>query len=220
MRVTENVSSTRFYVDMSTPLLRSLGGQVVDRLRDEILSGVYAEGDPLRERELAERFAVSRGPVRDALKQLTWEGIVVTEGYRGSRVAPRVPDEVRDLIVPLRRTIETFALRSFFDRIDEADYRRWEEILDRMEIACRREDLSGIAEQDLALHRSIIERAGFPDLGAIWTVILARIRRHFVDSYERYDSLMEIHQEHRALVETFRSGDLEASLKALQDNVQ
>ena len=204
---------------MSDELVRGLGSQVVNRLREEILSGNYAEGEALRERELAERFAVSRGPIRDALKQLTWEGVVVTEGYRGSRVAPRVPNAIRDLIVPVRRTIETFALRSFFQEIDDKDFRRWDEILDRMEAACKRSDLSAIAEQDLALHRSIIERAGFPDLEAIWTVILARVRRHFEDSYGRYGSPMEIYQEHRDLIETFRSQDLEASVQALHDNV-
>ena len=73
---------------MADSLVRGLGEQIVDRLREDIISGRIGPGEPLRERDLAQRFAVSRGPIRDALKQLAWEGIVVAEGYRGARVAP------------------------------------------------------------------------------------------------------------------------------------
>ena len=67
--------------------------------------------------ELAERFGVSRGPIRDALLQLTQEGALVYVPNRGVRVGTPTPDEIRDLLVVLRRRIETSALEQIFDRL-------------------------------------------------------------------------------------------------------
>ena len=56
--------------------IRSVREQITDRLRDDILSGRLAEGERLQEAKLAERFGVSRGPIREVLAQLTHEGLV------------------------------------------------------------------------------------------------------------------------------------------------
>ncbi len=112
-------------------LIRGLREQIVEQLRSDILSGRLAEGSPLREIELSRRFGVSRGPVREALQQLSHEGVVVAELNRRMRVGPAVPDSIRELVMPIRRTIETYALRLFFHDINEDDFARWNDILGR-----------------------------------------------------------------------------------------
>jgi DNA-binding GntR family transcriptional regulator len=202
-----------------TSLVRGLREQIADRLRDEVLAGRIAAGTALREIELSQRFEVSRGPVREALQQLTHEGLLVAEPNRGVRVRSAAPDSIRQLIVPVRRTIETFALRSFFDQIDDDDFATWEEILQRMKNACRRADYPAITEQDLALHRSFLIRAGQEDLLAIWSVIVARVRLHFRQGHARYPRPMDIYNEHGELIDTFRGDDVEAAVKALEENI-
>ena len=203
----------------SIPLIRGLREQIVERLRDDILAGRLSEGTPLREAELSAQFGVSRGPIREALQELTYEGILVAERNRGVRVAPAAPDSIGELVVPIRRTIETYALRLFFDTIDERDFVVWEGILGRLQAACARRDFPAIAEQDIALHRSFLNRADQPDLLAIWSVIVARVRRHFRRNHLTYQDTMDIYAEHRALIDTFRQGDLDAAVKALEENI-
>jgi DNA-binding GntR family transcriptional regulator len=202
-----------------TNLIRGLRRQIVEQLREKILSGRLTEGTPLREIELAEQFGVSRGPVREALQQLVHEGVLVGEPNRGVRVAPVAPDSIRELVVPIRRTIETFALRSFFSQINENDYVVWEEILGHLKTACEKRDYAAIAEHDIALHRSLLNRAGQADLLAIWSVLVARVRHHFWQNRLVYNDPMDIYAEHRALIDAFQSANLETAVKALEENI-
>jgi len=203
----------------TSTLVRGLREQIVQRLRDDVLSGRLAEGTPLREIELSRRFRVSRGPVREALQQLTHEGVLIAEPNRGVRVSPSAPDSIRELVLPIRRTVETYALRLFFADITQDDFAAWERILGRLKDACQKRDYAAIAEQDIALHRAFLDRAAQPDLSAVWSMLVARVRRHFRQEHSKYENPMDIYAEHRALVDTFRRGDLEAAVKALEQNI-
>ncbi len=200
----------------SSSLVRGTRQQIADQMRDDILCGRYAEGDRIGEVELAQRFGVSRGPIREALVQLTHEGLLVARPNCGVKVAPSAPDAVRELIVPIRRTIETYALKVIYDSLTDADWNAWDDLLHGMERACRAKDVSGIVRCDLAFHRSLLERAGQEDSLAIWRTVVARVRSHFRQCVLDYGpKLLGIHAEHRELVDVFRRGDRAAALEAL-----
>lgn len=203
----------------SVGLARSLGEQIANHLRDEILSGRLPAGEALREVELSQRFGTSRGPVRDALHELTKEGILVAQRRGGVRVAAPAPDSIRQLVMPIRKTIETYALRLFFAEITPRDLALWDEILERMRQACQRRDHPGIAEADIALHRSFLERAGQPDLLAIWSTIVGRVRQHFIERCSSYENLDDNYVEHRLILDAIRSGDPEAAVRALENHI-
>lgn len=205
---------------MEPQLVRGLGEQIVERLREDIFSGRIAEGERLREVELAERFSVSRGPIREALRQLSWEGIVETDRNRGAQVCQSASDEIQELIIPLRRTIESYAVKLFIEDLTEQDFLRWDTLLDQMKKACESKDFAMISELDIAFHRYLVERAQSPDLLAIWSVIVARVRRHFRESHLRYEKPIHVYEEHLPLVEAFREGDLKKAIKALEDHIR
>ena len=72
---------------VTSEIYRTLPEQIAARLRQEVLSSKLKPGDPLREVDLSERFGVSRGPVREAFRQLTQQGLLVLEPNKGVRVA-------------------------------------------------------------------------------------------------------------------------------------
>ncbi len=203
-----------------TPLVFSLREQIAERIRNDVLCGRLAEGEPLTEAKLVARFGVSRTPIREALQQLTHEGLLEGRPNAGVKVAHRPPDAIRELVVPIRRRVETFALRSFFSDLNEADFDQWNRILAALRAACEAGDYAAIAEQDIEFHRSIIRRAKQRDLESLWASLLARVRSHFWATQRRnYSEPLEIYEEHARIIDAFRSGDIETAVTALENNI-
>jgi DNA-binding GntR family transcriptional regulator len=202
-------------------LIRSTREQIAEVLREDILCGRRNEGERLSEVELAKRFGVSRGPIREALAELSREGLVSVKANCGYRVAPPAPDAIREFIMPVRRAIETYALKLVFDKLSERDFQGWDEILLRMERACRQEDVDAIAGLDIAVHRYLLRLAEQPDLLAIWQTIVARVRSHFWKTVmDMRADLMGIHAHHVELVAAFRGGNVIEAVKALEKHIR
>jgi DNA-binding GntR family transcriptional regulator len=202
-----------------TDLVHSLREQIVDTLRNDLLCGRFRDGERLSEKKLSDRFGVSRTPIREAFALLSQEGLLDGRPNHGVRVAATPADAICELVVPIRRTLEAFALNLIFDDLDQDDFRLWDEIIGRLKESCKSLDYSGTAENDIAFHRSIIRRTGERELEAIWSAMLARVRSHFWNSHRGYEDLMDVYREHRDIVDVFRSGDKEAAIKSLSDSI-
>ena len=197
-------------------IFRTLPEQIAARLRQDILSGQLKAGDPLREVDLSERFGVSRGPVREAFRQLTQQGLLVLEPNKGVRVAQNPSVEVRPLVVQLRRTIEIFVLESIFDRITEDDIEIWDEILHDIKTACEANDLSSLTDHDLRFHQEIVQSHDDKDLFTLWQPIAMRMMMQ----YNRLDDIMDSYREHKRILDAIRARDKPAAIKALSINIQ
>jgi GntR family transcriptional regulator, rspAB operon transcriptional repressor len=197
-------------------IYRTLPQQIAAHLRSEVLSGKLKPGDPLREIEISERFDVSRGPVREALRKLTQQGLVVLEPNKGVRVAPSPNKNVRPLVIELRRKIETFVVESSFDEIVDTALSNLEAILKDIKFACEKEDTMALVEYDLQFHKTIIDCHEDPELFAIWEPIMIRILMH----YDRHANLMDSYNEHKAIVDAIRDADKDAMITALIANIQ
>nr|WP_314491905.1 GntR family transcriptional regulator [uncultured Chryseobacterium sp.] len=87
----------------------SLKSQIIKALWQLIIEGKILPNEPLREIQLTVLLNISRTPLRDALQQLEWEGIVVSEARKGYRLAPFSESDIFE-IYPLRARLESFAL--------------------------------------------------------------------------------------------------------------
>ena len=197
-------------------IFRTLPEQIAARLQQDILAGQLQPGDPLREVDLSDRFGVSRGPVREAFRQLTQQGLLVLEPNKGVRVAQNPSVEVRPLVVQLRRMIEVFVLESIFDRITADDLAVWDEILADIKSACESSDLNALTDHDLRFHQAIVKSHDDRDLFTLWQPIAMRMMMQ----YNRLDDLMESYREHKRILDAIRSGDQTTAIEALSTNIQ
>ena len=197
-------------------IYRTLPEQIAARLQREVLSSKLKPGDPLRETDLSERFGVSRGPIREAFRQLTQQGLLVLEPNKGVRVAQNPSVEVRPLVVQLRRKIETFVLDSIFERITADDLAVWDDILADIKAACESNDVDALTEHDLRFHQAIIQSHDDKDLFTLWQPIMMRMLMH----YNRLDDIMESYREHKRILDAIHSGQKAEAIRALEANIQ
>ena len=96
---------------------------VIASLRIAILTGALGPGERLRQEDLAQRFRASRIPIREALRALEYEGLVVSEPNRGSRVVDLDPVDIEE-VYDLRILLESKAIRLTAPLLDEHDFER------------------------------------------------------------------------------------------------
>ena len=195
---------------------RRLRDKITDHLREEIMTGKLEEGVPLREIPLAKRFKVSRGPIRDALLQLTQEGLLVTQPNRGSRVNRVWADDVRPVMVGVRRDIECYAIAHMMRRGSDLDTSPFQENLDQFEVACRKNELDVVVRLDMAFHRMILRESLQPGLESVWLPIMGGMRL----MYSRHRTLNDSFREHREIVRAIEQGKIRPAVAALRANIQ
>lgn len=100
---------------------QSLTGQITDLVRQRIISGQLPAGTPLRQEKLAAELGVSRVPLREAIRQLEAEGLVVSELHKGTVVSSLSREELEELF-ELRVQLETWLFSLAIPRMTEADF--------------------------------------------------------------------------------------------------
>ena len=190
--------------------------QIADQLRSDIISGDLAPGTKLNEQSLATRFGVSRGPIRDVLLQLTKEGLLVTKSNVGASVNEMLSPKLQKLMVDIRRRIETFAAKRLKGQMAEEDFAALDEILESFQAAFERSDFTAVTQADIAFHKYLVEKAGGQELVNLWYPVVLRMRMN----YKRIDTPAHGVEEHRAILDALRDGDVKKAAAALKANIK
>jgi DNA-binding GntR family transcriptional regulator len=186
---------------------------VIIQIRAAILDGLYGPGDRLMEADLAEKFHVSRSPVREALQALESEGTVVATPYSGAMVRPLSTAEI-DEIAEIRLTLISLALKPAHRHLAPADF-----------------DLAS----DLAkrITRTKSAREAFDFTRHFWDIIFKKAERPILlemfrrldDRMTRYYPLLlkELYptpesrpRQHEALIEFYRKGKIDEAFRAFK----
>lgn len=154
----------------------TLHSEVLSLLRDYVVEGVLADGARIPERELCERFGISRTPLREALKVLAAEGLLELLPNRGARVRSLAPEEIGELF-DLMGGLESLAGRLACERISDADFSAIEILHQNMYISYLRGDRHGYFSCNQQIHAAIFAAAGNGVLSTAALSLQARLRR-------------------------------------------
>lgn len=190
----------------------ALGEQIAHQLRVDIISGKIADGMHLAEGHLATQFDVSRGPIRDALRQLQSEGLVENRRKRLYSRTLGMPD-IEELY-SLRESLETLALQLAIEHADASDWDGVQRLIDHMQEASETDDQQAFAEADMDFHTSFYELSGHRRLAEAWR------------PYQRtFDVLFEMSNtpdmpaaviDHQEFLDIIRAGDVERAISRLR----
>ena len=192
--------------------------QIAESLRSSIIAGRYEPGERLIETALSAELGTSRGPVREALRQLENEGLVMSLPYRGAVVLGVSDDEVQEVLIPIRLTVERYSFARALDLMTEADFAEMAKQVWLMEQAAKSGDLEKAVEADLRFHDIVISTSGQTHTLQIWRSIWPRIRAYFY-RYGRGRSLEVMADEHRELLEAMQTRDPEIVLAILERHI-
>jgi DNA-binding GntR family transcriptional regulator len=191
---------------------RSTPGLVADGIRLAILRGQLAPGQVLKQEELAKQFGLSRAPVREALRQLEAEGLVISYPHRGTVVAELSPEEIEEVFF-IRITLETTVLQLAVPRMTEADFRKAEAVLEQTD---NDPNPAHSAELNWAFHETLYVPAGLPRmLNIIRTLHHHALRYHLV-GFVAVDFKKGSQDGHREILAACRKREEEAAVTALR----
>lgn len=183
----------------------SLGAQVARVLRQRIVRGDLAPGTRITEEALAEEFDVSRGPIRDALTQLSFENLVEVQRPRGVYITGLTKDDV-DQLYSLRGALEQLALSRAM-RVDDAS--RWAPMaaaVGRMGAAADAGDHAAFVTADLDFHSQIYALADHPRLEGAWSQYLPTFAALLEVTINHDEDLHESSGDHFTLMDVMRTG--------------
>ena len=162
---------------------------------EAIIAGKLEDGERLIEDKIARELKTSRGPVREALRQLEHEGFVVSFPYRGAVVLGVSDEEVHEVLIPVRLTLEKFSIPKAVERMDDADFAELAKEVWILSEAARTNDLQKSVDADIRFHELLLERSGQPHAAQVWRSIAPRIRAYFF-RYGR-SNLARVAAEHK-----------------------
>ncbi|MFC9589436.1 GntR family transcriptional regulator [Streptomyces sp. NPDC056944] len=190
---------------------------VLEELRRAITSGELRPGGPIRQEALAARFEVSRVPLREALKALEAEGLVVHHVHRGYFVAELSLADLEE-IYRIRELLETEAVRTAVRRLSEGTVGTLEEIQREVERAADAGDVTAMAAANRRFHFTLIEASGMPRLvrliTTLWDSTDAYRSLYYTDAPHREQAV----REHRAVISALRRRDEEATVGRLDEH--
>ena len=142
-------------------------------IRELIITGELTTGEQLRQRDLAQRFQVSQTPVREALRRLESEGLVIGDNHRGFMVVEADEGSTEENF-QIRAALESLGASLAADKIDEAGIKRLEELNAQMQAAGEQEN-ARYAELNREFHMTVYEYAHSPLLMSLMRLLWASL---------------------------------------------
>jgi DNA-binding GntR family transcriptional regulator len=193
-----------------------LNQQVAAAIRERILAGTFVPGERLAEEKLSVELGVSRVPVRDALRHLAAEGLIVLRPRRGAVVFSHTPEEMRDL-VEVRATLEGLNARLAARRHDPKQLAELDRILREGSRITERSDLSLIQRSNARFHEAIEAIAANSVLMGI--VRTLRDRTALIFASRSRVRVRRNWEEHAGIVRAILAGDEERAARLAYDHV-
>jgi DNA-binding GntR family transcriptional regulator len=190
------------------PLLqaRTLRDQAYRALHQAISTGDLAPGSRLIEAEISAALGISRGPVREAIRQLESEGLLVTRSHRDTHVVNLSATDVAELYA-VRAALEGFAAVSGLEALHADHLGAMEQELTGLDQAAQEQDWDRVAVLDLDWHRHIIMAANNSRLTALWTMSNGPLRVIFARVAHAIYHPDEVLARHAALLAILRAAE-------------
>ncbi|MDO5350020.1 MAG: GntR family transcriptional regulator [Lachnospiraceae bacterium] len=191
---------------------------VFNTLRQAILKGELEPGERLMEIQLAERLGVSRTPIREAIRKLELEGLVLMIPRKGAEVAHISETSLRE-VLEVRRSLEELAIELACQRITEEEIQEVEAAETAFANAIRKGDAMNIAETDEHYHDVIYQATGNSRLVQILNNLREQMYRYRLEYIKDADKRQILIVEHEHILRALKSHNIAEAKSAVREHI-
>ncbi len=192
--------------------------RVVSAMRLSIVLGDLSPGAHLKEPLLAQRFGVSRLPVREAIAQLEREGLVRVEPRRGAFVVGISSQDISDMY-ECRVILESHALVQLAEGMDTQGVASLGVLIDHMNAAVRAGHAQGMAASDMAFHRLLVVLSGNRALLSAWEPLAPLLQTLLTNAELPLPRRVRVVEDHRAMLRALENHDADTAEAILGDHL-
>lgn len=197
---------------------------IVDNVRrylvGRILQGELYPGQQVKEQEIASSLGISRPPIREALKLLEAEGLIVRKPNRGAFVATITERDAWE-IYTLKCNLYEMATRLAFDKISKRELGNWEEVVSEMEKCVLSEPPDVIRYQSLnqKFHDIMFQISGHQRLRKISQILHNQVSRFSCMSLMNEAHLKESLKYHQEILTAVKKGNMDRAIKMTREHI-
>lgn len=191
---------------------------VFNTLRQAILRGELKPGERLMEIQLANKLGVSRTPIREAIRKLELEGLVLMIPRRGAEVAEITEKSLRD-VLEVRGALEELAVKLACQKITDEQIQELRVAEKEFELALSSGDVTVYAEADVKFHDIIYLATDNQRLIQLLFNLREQMYRYRVEYLKREESHGTLLVEHKKIIETIAKRDMDAAVDAVCQHI-
>jgi len=198
---------------------KSLKEQAYDKLKELIITGALEPGALHNEKRLAEALGVSRTPVREALLELSREGMVAFVPGKGIEICKFTTQQVRE-VFEIRRIIEGYIIKKITARLTDADTREIDRIINNQEKMLSRTERPAFIEYDKQFHLYLASKIGNKQIESILDNLRDQMHLMGIRAIADDSRMKTVVEEHRAIYSGLQERDPQKAFDALISHLE
>jgi len=197
----------------------TLRESILETIRDAIISGALKPGEKVAEPELAERFGISRTPIREAFRQLESEGYLSVVPRKGAVVISFSQRDVEEFYA-IKSILEGYAARKACEKLTPRDIEKLQSINDKLRLLAAESDVRNFFKVHNNFHDLFIKAADNEKLTELITTLLGRFQRLRIASLSLPGRMELSVKEHQKIIDAFRNGDADLAESLVRSNAE
>lgn len=206
-----------FHVNMNEYL--PLRDVVFNTLREAILHGELKPGERLMEISLANRLGVSRTPVREAIRKLELEGLVIMIPRKGAQVAQITEQDLND-VLEVRLGLEELAMQFACERIDEEHLQEIARAAQDFEDLMEEGDITDLAQADVHFHELIYQATQNQRLIQIINNLREQMYRYRIEYLKDQHVYEKLLSEHEEIIRHIEKGEKDEAARVVSRHIE
>lgn len=206
-------------LDMKIDEYQPLRDIVFHTLRKAIITGELPPGERLMETQLGEKLGVSRTPIREAIRKLELEGLVVMVPRKGAQVAQFTQKDIKD-VLEVRAALEALAVRLACKRMDERSFLRLQLVNAEYEYAAKENDIETMIEKDVEFHEVIFSATQNDKLVQMFGNLGEQVHRFRIAYLKNSKASRVVQEEHMEILQALRNRDSDLASHLAKRHIQ